>query len=60
MTKQAKPPVRPLAAGDERTWSRRSFMALLGVSAAAVAVRLPAEADRPRSPWRKNCWIGHC
>jgi len=41
--------------------SRRGFLALLGVTAVAVAVRLPPEPVRPRSPWAgKTRWIGHC
>jgi len=45
------------------TQTRRGFLAILGVAAAAVAIgpTLPPEAERPRSPWTgKTRWIGHC
>ena len=58
-------------AGETRTWrplTRRSFVALLGGAAAALAIRpavqqaLAAPVDRPAAPPpdRKTRWIGHC
>lgn len=56
-TPTAPPPPRD----PRRTQTRRGFLALLGVTAAAVAVRLPPEPERPRSTWAgKTRWIGHC
>ncbi len=44
--------------------TRRGFLALLGVGAAAVAIGLPPEPERPHRPWAgpngKLRWIGHC
>jgi len=44
--------------------TRRGFLALLGVTAAVIAVGLPPEHERARSPWvgsnGKQRWIGHC
>ena len=43
--------------------TRRGFLAILGGSAAVLAIRpiFPAEPERPQSPWKpKNRWIGHC
>lgn len=62
-------------ADDTRTWrplTRRSFVALLGGAAAALAIRRPivpevsaAPVVAPASPAaapaaRKTRWIGHC
>lgn len=50
---------------DVHSPTRRGFLALLGVTAVAVAVRLPPETARPHSLWvnpknGKPRWIGHC
>lgn len=43
--------------------TRRGFLALLGGAAAVLAVGLPPEQVRPKSPWvgptGKPRWIGH-
>ncbi|MGE0400656.1 MAG: twin-arginine translocation signal domain-containing protein [Kofleriaceae bacterium] len=44
--------------------TRRGFLAILGGAAAVIAVGLPPEQERLRSPWTapdgKLRWIGHC
>lgn len=44
--------------------TRRGFLAILGGAAAVLAVGLPPESERARSPWvgpnGKLRWIGHC
>lgn len=48
------------------TWrapTRRMFVAMIGATAAALAIReqTPVEPERPRSTWTgKTRWIGHC
>ena len=43
--------------------TRRGFLTILGVGAAALAVGLPPENQRAQSPWTgpngKPRWIGH-
>lgn len=43
--------------------TRRGFLALLGVGAAAVAIGLPPQSERDKSPWTRPDgrlrWIGH-
>lgn len=52
-------------ASRPRTWrapTRRTFVAMLGAAAAALAVRTETPApERPRSTWSGTTrWIGHC
>ncbi|MFN0247848.1 MAG: twin-arginine translocation signal domain-containing protein [Kofleriaceae bacterium] len=48
---------------DARPPTRRGFLAILGAGAAVIAVGLPPDHERPRSPWTgpngKLRWIGH-
>lgn len=56
MSASKKPDLEPVSPP-----SRRGFLAFLGMTAVAVAVRLPPEPERPRSTWTgKTRWIGHC
>ncbi len=51
-----KPPAKPA------TWSpptRRSFMAMIGAAAAALAIRTEAAAAPKPSPPARPRWIGH-
>lgn len=56
----------PDAPPARRTWrapTRRTFVAMLGAAAAALAVRAtPSPVEpAPRSTWAgKTRWIGHC
>jgi hypothetical protein len=56
---------RRAAVAPWRPLTRRAFVAMLGLTAAALAVRdrapAPGGDDPPRSPWTGTTrWIGHC